>query len=135
LSLGASYGVLAAATLYLVAPALPVILGDEYRQAVAAVRWLAILPLLKALHYFGADALTGAGYQGVRTMLLVGIAVVNILLNAWLIPLYSWRGAAVATIVSDALLGAAIWAAVWYLGRHGQRAQTGENTPAALEVG
>jgi O-antigen/teichoic acid export membrane protein len=135
LSLGVCYGLLAAAALYLFAPALPAILGDEYRQAVAAVRWLAVLPLLKAIHYFGADALTGAGYQGVRAMLLVSIAVVNVLLNVWLIPLYSWRGAAVSTVVSDGLLGVAIWTTVWYLGRHGGRIESRKETPAAVEVG
>ena len=135
LGLGACYGLLAAAVLYFVAPALPAILGDEYHQAVAAVRWLSVLPLLKTVHYFGADALTGAGYQGVRTMILVSIAVVNVLLNVWLIPLYSWRGAAVATVISDGLLGVAIWASVWYLSRYGHRFESPDQARSVVQVG
>jgi O-antigen/teichoic acid export membrane protein len=135
LSLGAGYGLLAAAGLYLVAPALPVILGDGYRDAIDAVRWLALLPFLKAIHYFGADALTGAGHQGYRTVVQVGIAALNILLNLWLIPLYSWRGAAIATIVSDGLMGVAIWSLVWYLARHGGRLRSPDEIPSVVEVG
>jgi O-antigen/teichoic acid export membrane protein len=135
LGLAAGYGLLAAGALYLLAPALTAILGDEYSQGVAAVRWLAVLPLLKAVHYFGADALTGAGYQGIRTMVQVSIAMINVLLNVWLIPLYSWRGAAIATIASDGLMGVAIWTTVWYLGRHRRRLGSSEEAPSVVEVG
>jgi O-antigen/teichoic acid export membrane protein len=121
LGLGVVYGLLAAAMLYLIAPALSFLLGTEYHQGVVAVRWLAVLPLLKAIHYFGANALTGAGYQGSRTIILVCIAAANVLLNLWLIPLHSWRGAAIATVASDGLLGLVIWSTVWYLVRHTRR--------------
>jgi len=135
LSLGAGYGLLAAAALYLLAPVLPVILGDGYREAILAVRWLALLPFLKAIHYFGADALTGAGHQGIRTVVQVSTAMINVLLNVWLIPLYSWRGAAVATLVSDGLMGVAIWSIVWHLGRHPARFQAPENAPSVVGLG
>lgn len=121
LSPGVWYGLGIAAVMYLVAPILPVILGQEYEEAVAVVRWLSVLPLLKTVHYFGADALTGAGYQGVRTIILLGITATNVLLNLWLIPRYSWRGAATATIVSDGLMGLMIWVTLWYLVRNGRR--------------
>jgi O-antigen/teichoic acid export membrane protein len=134
LSAGAVYGVLAAAGLYLLAPLVPGVLGEEYRQSVTAIRWLAVLPLLKSIHYFGADALTGAGHQGVRTLILVAIAGINVLLNLWLIPLYSWRGAAVATIASDGLMAVAIWSALWHLGRHDRRRRPNPSAPA-VEVG
>ena len=135
LRLGAGYGILVAAALYLLAPALPAILGEEYHQAIAAVRWLALLPLLKAVYYFGADALTGAGHQGIRTLVQASIAVVNVLLNVWLIPLYSWRGAAAATLISEGLLGVAIWTAVWCLGRRDSRLETLDESPSVVQVG
>ncbi len=133
--LGAAYGLLAAAALYLLAPVLPMILGDGYRDAIVAIRWLAILPFLKAIHYFGADALTGAGHQGYRTVVQVGIATVNVLLNFWLIPLYSWHGAAIATLASDGLMGIAIWSIVWYLARHGGHLRLPDDVPSAIEFG
>jgi O-antigen/teichoic acid export membrane protein len=134
LGLGALYGACAAAALYALAPILSVLLGSEYHQGVAAARWLCVLPLLKAIHYFGANALTGAGYQGVRTLVLVGIATTNVLLNLWLIPLYSWQGAAMATIASDGLLGVAIWAIVWYLCRQERLVPAPGNEASAVKA-
>jgi O-antigen/teichoic acid export membrane protein len=134
LSLGIGYGLVTAAALYLFAPLLPSLLGREYEQAVAAVRWLAVVPLLKTVHYFGADALTGAGYQGTRTMILLVVAGANVVLNLWLIPLYSWRGAAIATVTSDGILGAVIWTTVWYLVRNARRLES-SGAPSVVRLG
>ncbi len=106
------YGAAAGTVLFLVAPALPHVLGPEYRTAVGALRWLAPLPLLQAVFTLGGDALTGAGYQRARTGIQAGAAVANVLLCLWLIPLYSWRGAAWATLLSLGLLAVAMWTAV-----------------------
>ena len=46
----------------------------------------------------GRDALTGADRQGVRTVLQLATAALNVGLNLLLIPAYSWRGAAWATL-------------------------------------
>jgi O-antigen/teichoic acid export membrane protein len=95
----------------------PYVLGPEYFRIVEALRWLAVLPMLKAVHYFLADTLTGAGYQGVRTFIQAGVGAFNVLINLWLIPAYSWRGAAWASIASDALLLCGVAAAVMLLAR------------------
>ncbi len=100
----------------------PYILGGEYRLTVEALRWLAILPMLKAVHFFLSDALAGAGYQGLRTFIHVSVAIFNVLINLWIIPAYSWRGAAWSSIASDALLACGVGAAVFVLSR---RSQTG----------
>jgi O-antigen/teichoic acid export membrane protein len=100
----------------------PYILGGEYRQTVEALRWLAILPMLKSVHFFLADALSGAGYQGLKTLIYVGVAVFNVLINLWIIPAYSWRGAAWSSIASDALLACGIGSAVLVLSRRSARA-------------
>lgn len=115
--LASLYGVFAGAALWFVAPYLPLLLGEEYRNVAMAIRWLSVLPVLKSIHYFGANALTGAGYQGLRTAIQVGIAFLNIVLNLWLIPRYSWQGAAAASIASDALLAVSVWTVVWAIGR------------------
>ncbi len=54
-------------------------------------------------------ALTGAGYQGLRTLAQVGVAAFNILINLWIIPAYGWRGAAWSSIASDGLLALSFW--------------------------
>jgi O-antigen/teichoic acid export membrane protein len=109
----------------------PYVLGGEYRLTVEALRWLAILPILKTVHFFLSDALAGAGYQGVRTFIHVGVAIFNVLINLWVIPAYSWRGAAWSSIASDALLSCGIGAAVLVLSR---RSQTGTVGTKAFEL-
>jgi O-antigen/teichoic acid export membrane protein len=69
------------------------------------------------MHYFLADTLTGAGYQALRTCIQAGVGAFNILINLWLIPAYSWRGAAWASIASDALLLCGVAGAVVLLSR------------------
>lgn len=125
------YAALLAVGLLIGARMVPLILGDEYRLTVEALRWLAVLPLLKAVHSFLADALTGAGYQALRTVISAGVAVFNVLLNIWMIPTYSWRGAAWSSIASDALLICGIGMAVFILSRRAQSFPGGTKT---LEV-
>ena len=98
----------------------PHVLGGGYRLTVEALRWLAILPMLKGVHFFLSDALAGAGHQGLRTSIHVGVAVFNILINLWIIPAYSWRGAAWSSIASDGLLACGLGAAVLVLCRRSQ---------------
>jgi len=95
----------------------PHILGKDYALTVEALRWLAILPVLKVIHFFLSDALAGAGYPGLRTGIHLGVAVFNVLINLWIIPAYSWRGAAWSSIASDALLACGMSAAVLWLSR------------------
>lgn len=104
-----AYSVAATALLYFGAPLVPHFLGAEYRPAVDAIRWLSALPILKTIHSFIADSLTGAGLQGTRTAVQVVVGIVNVALNFWLIPLYSWRGAAWASLATDALLAVGLW--------------------------
>src|ERR1700722_2471849 len=100
----AIYGSLASAGLWLLAPGLPMVLGPKYEEVVAAVRWLALIPLLRCIHSFLADALSGAGLQRTRTGIQVVVALVNIVLNLIILPRYSWRGAAWTSLGCDGLL-------------------------------
>jgi O-antigen/teichoic acid export membrane protein len=109
LPFASAYAAVAGMVLYLLAPQLPRLLGADYRASVGAVRLLALLPLLKTIHYFAADALTGAGYQGRRTLVQVIIAVLNVAANIPLILLASWRGAAWSSLGSDGLLALILW--------------------------
>jgi len=103
------YSILASAALVIGAPLVPFVLGRDYAGVGEALRWLAVLPVLKTIHYFTADSLTGAGYQGLRTLTQVGVAVFNVAINFWLIPAYGWRGAAWSSIASDGLLALTLW--------------------------
>jgi O-antigen/teichoic acid export membrane protein len=110
-------GVFTSAAVMLGAPLVPKILGVEYAHTVEALRWLAVLPLLKTVHYFFADALTGAGYQGLRMFLQILVAVFNIGLNLWILPMYSWRGAVWSSLASDGLLALLVWFTLYAIRR------------------
>lgn len=114
------YATLVAVALLAGAGVVPLVLGSEYRLTSEALRWLAVLPLLKAVHSFLADVLTGAGYQALRTAISAGVAVFNVGINMWVIPAYSWRGAAWSSIASDALLLGAFATTVFVLLRRSQ---------------
>ncbi|SEM93552.1 oligosaccharide flippase family protein [Lihuaxuella thermophila] len=109
------YGLLVGLGIYFTAPILPFVLGDDYQTAVEAIRWLALIPFLKSVNVFAANSLTGAGYQGLRSAIQVGVALLSILLNILLIPVYSWKGAAIASLASETLLAVGLWGAAWYL--------------------
>ncbi|MBC3762894.1 lipopolysaccharide biosynthesis protein [Quadrisphaera oryzae] len=104
---------LASVALVAGADLVPLLLGSAYEPAVGALRWLALLPLLKVAHYLAADALTGAGQQRVRSAWQLGVAVGNGLLNLWLIPAFGLAGAVAASLLCDGVLALALWAVVW----------------------
>ncbi len=122
--LAGSYGAIASVGLWLTAPLVPYVLGPEYEPAIAALRWLSPILLFKSLQYFAADTLTGAGLQGHRTLLQVVMAVFNGLGNAWLIPLYSWKGAAWASLATDGLLTLSLWGLVAFFYNRSNRIES-----------
>jgi O-antigen/teichoic acid export membrane protein len=110
----AIYGSAASAGLWLSAPLLPILLGSKYAAVAPAVRWLALIPFLRCVHSFLADAFSGAGLQHVRTAIQVLVAVLNTAANFVILPRYSWRGAAWVSLGCDGLLVIAFWLSAFY---------------------
>ena len=106
---------------WIFAPYIPAILGEEYRDAIDALLWLSPIPAITTLQYLAADTLTGAGNQKIRSRIQVVAAVINILLNIWLIPRFGWKGAAWATLTSDILRLLCLWFVVFWLYRQQQK--------------
>ena len=98
--------------LWLSAPLLPLVLGANYAQTARALRWLALLPILRSGHIFLADSLSGAGFQGLRSAIQAAVAGINIALNIAILPRYGWLGAAWTSLASDGLLLLCLWSAV-----------------------
>jgi len=109
------YGVVMAVLLFAGAAFLPLLFGQSFHGSIQALRWLCLLPLIRGLHYAWGTTITGSSSQWYRTTTQLGAALVNLLLNAALIPRWSWRGAAVASLLTDAGLAAASWIVVRYL--------------------
>jgi O-antigen/teichoic acid export membrane protein len=129
ISITAKYGILVLFALLGFAPIVPHILGPRYAAVVPALRLLAALPLIRAIHVSLGDALAGAGFVRLRTVIQVAVAALNVVLNLLILPRYSWRGAAWTSIASDGMLALLCWlAVVWHARRQCA------NAPLTVEV-
>jgi O-antigen/teichoic acid export membrane protein len=115
------FGLLAAAVMFLTAPVIPHVVGRSFANSVSALQWLCLLPVFRSLHLGAGDALTGAGYQRYRTAAQLSAAALNFGLNLWLIPAYSWHGAAWSSLVTDGSLAAGNWILLGWLIRRESR--------------
>jgi O-antigen/teichoic acid export membrane protein len=98
-----------AGVLYAAAPLIPRLLGVSFAESVQAVRWLCLIPALRAIHQLGGAAVMGLGKQNYRTAVQLVVAVFNFSLNLFWIPAYGWRGAAGSSLLSDGLLAMLSW--------------------------
>lgn len=87
--------------LTLSAPLIPLVLGQQFFGAVAVVSWLAWLPLASLPRLLLNQVLATSDAQQLGMAVLLVGAVVNVGLNLWWIPLWSWRGAVVATYAAE----------------------------------
>lgn len=101
--------------LYFLTPYLILFLGDSYTLMLEILPWLAPILLFRSIHYLLANALTGAGFQGVRSSLHLLIAVINLGLNFWLIPSYGWIGAVWSSLFSDGGFVLVLLITIWIL--------------------
>lgn len=113
----ALYAIACVVGYWIFAPLIPTILGEEYRDAIGALLWLSPLPAIAAFQLLAADTLTGSGNQKARSIVQVSAAIINVSLNIWLIPQFSWKGAAWATLISDSLRLVCLWLIVFSLYR------------------
>jgi O-antigen/teichoic acid export membrane protein len=121
------YGLAVGFLLFVAAGIVPVVVGREYAESVAALRWLCLLPAIKSVHAFLTDTLTGADYQWQRSLVQIVVAGFNILINLWLIRAFAWRGAAWSSLITDLLLAVLLYVVIrWHLKR--ERAKTEART-------
>jgi len=109
------YGLASFLLLFFLAPWAPLIMGQDFQAAVGALRLLAPLPLIDGIYYLGGNVLTGAGYVKVRSYLQLLVAILNVVLNLYLIPRWSWMGAGWASLVTDGALALSVWTAIAFL--------------------
>ena len=116
-------GIVITCGLFLSAPLIPHFVGHSYVESVRALRWLCLIPFFRCFHLSAGDAIAGAGYQRYRLVSQSIAAGGNLLLNLYLIPKYSWWGAAWASLITDGGLSFMNWGALYLLARPGR--QTG----------
>jgi len=112
------YGFFITITLFVAARLVPTVMGTGYVESSVALRWLCPLPMIKSVHAFLTDTLTGANYQWERSTVQIAVAVFNVLVNLWLIRVFSWRGASWSSIGTDFLLMTLLYLVIrWHLCR------------------
>lgn len=105
----AGVGVVIAVVLFVGAGIVEFIAGDEYAETTDVIRLLSLLPLVRSLQVFAANALTAIGRHSMRIGMLLLALLSNLLLNIALIPRYDWRGALGATFLAELLFAAGLW--------------------------
>ena len=108
-----AYGVPAGLGLFLIAPLAPLVLTRDFSETTRMLQWLAPLVILRGQWTFPMNGLMGLGHNGLRTRLIVANALLSVVLYAALIPMYSWRGAFAATLVTELSLSLSGWVALY----------------------
>jgi O-antigen/teichoic acid export membrane protein len=115
-------GLAAAVGIFLFSPLTPLLIGKGFKPSVSALRWLCLIPLFRSFHLSAGDAIAGVGQQKFRLVGQAIAAAFNIALNAYLIPRYSWWGAAIASLLTDGSLAIINWTVLFWLRRREQGA-------------
>jgi O-antigen/teichoic acid export membrane protein len=111
----ATIGLGISVALFLLAPLVPHLVGRSYAESVSALRWLCLIPFFRCFHLSAGDAIAGAGHQRYRLISQSIAAGGNLALNLYLVPRYSWLGAAWASLATDGALGMMNWGALYAL--------------------
>ena len=96
-----AYAVVAVVGLLILAPIATLLLGPGFAMTMPVIRLLAVMLVAQAASLLLANALTGADRQGTRTLIQIIVAIANVGLNLWLIPLYGTEGAIATTVISE----------------------------------
>jgi len=102
-------GIAMSVCMFIAAPLIPIVVGRGFSESVTAFRWLCLIPAFRGVHQLTGSAITGMGFQRYRTMAQLAAAALNFGLNLWLIPRYSWLGAAWASLATDGALAVVNW--------------------------
>jgi len=88
-------------TIVFAGPAVHLLLGASYAESVVALKILIWAAILKYANYVLNIALLAAGRERVFIRTFLVCLAVNLIGNVIFIPMYSWRAAAVLTIVTE----------------------------------
>ncbi len=84
---------------------IPIFLGSEFHECIGLIRIFSILLLFSGINsMLGDSCLVAQGKQGKYNIGVVLGAIANIILNAFLIPIYMSYGAAMASLVSEIIV-------------------------------
>jgi len=96
-----SYAAIVCMAIWYFSPLITFLLGIEYSKAIESARWLSFLPLIISARYLLHYPLITSGFQNFGMQALICGSITNILLNFFLIPRWTLKGAIVATYASE----------------------------------
>ncbi|MEO5800706.1 MAG: oligosaccharide flippase family protein [Gemmatimonadales bacterium] len=94
------FAIITAIVLAFAAPTLLGIFGKEFRGSVAVLRILLIGQVILSANFAAGFLLTMTGHERAASRLIAGMALLNLILNALLIPKFGAIGAATATMIA-----------------------------------
>jgi O-antigen/teichoic acid export membrane protein len=109
------FGAVAGLSLFVAAPLLPIVLGDDYAPAAEITRWLCWLPLVSSPRLLLQYALATSGRHKIGMIAVAIGGGANVLLNFWLIAPFGWRGAVGATYTAEILMAAVMARSMQYI--------------------
>lgn len=118
----AAYGLIFGIVLFMAAPLLPTLLGEEFEGSVTMVRWLSPTVLMRSAGIFSLNGLMGLGHNALRTGIIVANSACAMALYVVLIPRYGWEGAAIGTLISETIAVSSTWGALIICQRRADRA-------------
>ena len=103
-------GTAVGAGVFVLAPVVPLIVGDKYDPAVDVLRLLAVMPIIRSVQYLLGNCLSASDLQHWRLRATVSTAVLNVVLNVvLLVPGEgTWRTVVGTTLISEVFLTATI---------------------------
>lgn len=111
-----------AAGLWLFAPQLELVLGEEFAGSVEMMRWLVLWLPIRAISGAPMNGLLGLGRLGLRLVVLIAGAATAVTIYVLVIPGVGWEGAVLGTIVGELALVIGGWIAlVWAQRQHDDR--------------
>ena len=111
--------VVLAVGLWIAAPSLLWLVGDEFEESVSIIRWLALFLPLRSLSQAPLNGLLGLGRIKPRLVALLTASATSLIAYLVLIPYHSWKGAVMGTIGSEVVLIVLGWGLlVVYQRRH-----------------
>lgn len=101
-----------AAMIWLIAPHIDFLLGEDFQESETMIRWLTLWLPFQALSGVPFNALMGLGKFNTRLVLVMSSAALSMVMYIVLIPSLGWEGAVIGTIVSEIYLVVIGWVAL-----------------------
>lgn len=86
-------------------PIIKLVYGPAYFPAAIVMQVMSFVIIIRFFTYSSAESITAINKQKIRASIEGITAIMNIVLNLILIPKYSYTGSAVATLISEFVLG------------------------------